>query len=123
MKDDLKQIENLELDLLRANVRRDHARLAELIADDFVEIGTSGLVFDKDTLLTHLPNEQGITFNADSISCKVLSQTAILITYLCIRTERDSLSYSRRSSIWTYKNDSWQILYHQGTKCEPPTST
>lgn len=120
MKDALEQIKNLELDLLSANVRRDHARLAELIAEDFVEIGASGSVFNKDALLTHLPNEREITLKADHINCKPLSPTAILIIYRCIHTERDSQSYSRRSSIWSLRNGSWQILYHQGTKCEPP---
>jgi hypothetical protein len=74
MKDALEQIKNLELDLLSEKVRSDRARLAELIADDFVEVGASGLAFDKDALLTYLPNERGISFKADQINCKPLSQ-------------------------------------------------
>jgi len=58
MDDSRKLIEQLELELLTPAVRSTAERLHALIAYDFVEIGSSGLTFDKVDVMVHLPNHR-----------------------------------------------------------------
>lgn len=118
MEDSRKLIEQLELELLTPAARSNPDRLNALIADDFVEIGSSGLTFGKEVVMTHLPPEGGKTFQASQISSRMLSATVGLVTYLCTRTEGDLQMKSKRVSIWTKHGQTWQMTYHQATKCE-----
>jgi hypothetical protein len=119
----LKLIEELELELLAPETRANRTRLDDLIADDFIEVGASGLTFGKDVVLAHLPDEQGVAFQASRINSRLLSPTVGLVTYDCVKTQGDSRVHSKRSSIWINKGGTWQMTYHQGTGCEPSGAT
>ena len=118
MDDTCKLLEQWELELLTSAARSSIERLDALIADDFMEIGSSGMTFGKDAVMEHLPLEQDKTFQASQVCSRMLSETVGLVTYLCLRTQGDTQLLTKRSSIWTKRGDAWQMTYHQATKCE-----
>ncbi len=117
------QLRQLEEHLLDPAVRRNPALVAPLLADDFLEFGASGRIFDKASILEDLKNEP--TRPASRITgfaVRELSPTIILATYRATRfnAEGQPISESRRSSIWAHVNGQWQITFHQGTPIPPP---
>ena len=105
------EIRALEEKLLQPDFRRNRAAVAELLADDFREFGSSGRVWTKQQILDHL--ESGAPFEAEmcDFDAMGLAPGVILATYKVIVKDRTSL----RSSIWIKREDRWQMLFHQGT--------
>ncbi|MCO7125432.1 DUF4440 domain-containing protein [Sporolactobacillus shoreicorticis] len=106
-------IRKLELSLLSDEVRRSADRLSELLSDDFFEFGSSGTVWHRTDYL----NEFGIgkvTMRISDFQIRRLDDNAVLATYQALNVE--SKARTLRSSIWIYKNQKWQMDFHQGTK-------
>ncbi|MDP5137654.1 DUF4440 domain-containing protein, partial [Rheinheimera baltica] len=53
--------------------------------------------------------------------CRVLAVGLAQLTYRATiqRAENQSPSYSVRSSIWRFDGEKWQMVFHQGTACNP----
>ena len=122
--DNLKdRLRSLEEHLLNPVIRRNPALVAPLLADNFIEFGASGRVFDKASILEDLKNEapRPASLLADFV-IRELSPTIILATYRATRFDSSGapVSQSRRSSIWAHVNGQWQITFHQGTQIPPP---
>lgn len=105
----------LEEELLRPAARADAARLATLVADDFLEVGAAGQSFGKAEVLARLPHETGVGFTASAMQAYVLAPTVVLVTYLVQRTHEGAATHSKRSSLWVKNAGGWQMRYHQGT--------
>lgn len=110
------QLQRLEEELLRADVRHDPRRLAALIADDFREFGTSGRVFDKASILAELAKESPAELSLTDFACQQLAPDAALVTYRSERKDATSTRRALRSSLWVHRDGRWQILFHQGTR-------
>jgi hypothetical protein len=116
------QIENhlrsLEDQLLNPAVRRNSPLVASLLADDFVEFGSSGRVFDKSSIIEALRNEQTRPASLLSeFSLREISPTTILATYKASRPgpSGEITAQSWRSSLWIHLDGRWQLTFHQGT--------
>ncbi|MGE3319661.1 MAG: DUF4440 domain-containing protein [Candidatus Berkiella sp.] len=107
-------IYELELSLLDPAVRKSAVKINQLIADAFVEFGSSGKIYHKNELLEELPLEEPQIYKVQNFSTSELAEDVVLATYL---VEIDG-ARSLRSSIWKYNGDTWQMIFHQGTKCE-----
>lgn len=107
-------IYELELSLLDPAVRKSVVKINQLIADAFVEFGSSGKIYHKNELLEELPLEEPQIYKVLNFSTSELAEDVVLATYL---VEIDG-ARSLRSSIWKYNGDAWQMIFHQGTKCE-----
>jgi len=115
-------LKSLEETLLDPAVRKDPALVASLLADDFVEFGSSGRSFDKTSIIEELKNEP--TRPASLLSdfaIRALAPDAILVTYRTTRLDpsHQPLSQARRSSIWIQCDGRWQVTFHQGTPIPP----
>ena len=108
----LKLIEALEQSLLDPSVRQSTEQLNKLIADDFLEFGSSGKVYNKQDCIK--PDEDLRKFVVSDFKVKELSKDVMLATY---KTTEDGVA-SLRSSIWQRDGDEWKMIFHQGTKCE-----
>ncbi len=112
-------IYDLETSLLQPDVRLSPEKLSELLADDFVEFGSSGRIFSKKDILDRLPNDPETEKNQYSVTdfeAKELSDNIILATYKATKIHEDeSEILSLRSSIWRGLNGKWQMIFHQGT--------
>ena len=51
-------IKNLETSLLQSSTRQSTESLNQLLADDFIEFGVSGKIYNKKDILALLPKEQ-----------------------------------------------------------------
>lgn len=107
-----KSIEALERFLLDSSVRQSTEQLGKLIADDFLEFGSSGKVYNKQDCIK--PDETSRKFVVSDFKIKELSKDVMLATY---KITEDGIA-SLRSSIWQRYGDEWKMIFHQGTKCE-----
>lgn len=111
-------IYDLELLLLEPSVRQSVSQLNQLIADDFVEFGSSGKVYNKQDILDLLPLDTK-PFSAIITDFKAipLSSEVMFSTYKVTIRSGDFLRTSLRSSLWKRCETGWQMFFHQGTKC------
>jgi hypothetical protein len=112
------QLLSLETTLLDPAVRRDRSRVSELLAEDFVEFGSSGRVWTRNRILDLLAIEEYLPPTIEDFECRQISSTAIFATYRAVRV--DALTGTRtvtlRSSIWKRETGVWRIHFHQGTR-------
>lgn len=114
-------LRGLEESLLQSAVRKNAAKVAELLAEDFREFGSSGRVFSKAEILAALQSEDpDHNWSLDDFAATQLSESLVLVTYRAIRTSDDSPpAQSLRSSLWALRNGRWQMIFHQGTRIPP----
>lgn len=101
--------------LLAREVRSSAGRLRELLADDFVEFGSSGRVFHLAEIVHLLAQEDSRQASAAHLSeftLVRLGREAALVTY---RLQRGG-SISLRSSVWVECSGQWCMRFHQGTR-------
>jgi len=89
----------------------------ELLADDFVEFGRSGRVYDKHRVLEELPHQPPARIAIADFHVRQLADDLALVTY---RTHVEGAPASEarhavRSSIWRRAGSAWQMIFHQGT--------
>jgi hypothetical protein len=113
-------LRKLEEQLLQPDTRRCADQLDHLLADEFVEFGSSGRVFNKVEIIESLKQEPSVLSVQRSISdfsAKWLTPEIVLVTYrlLIRRGDVEDEAHSLRSSIWKAINGHWQMIFHQGT--------
>lgn len=112
----------LELRLLDADVRASQEELNELLADAFIEFGSSGAVWTKAQIIAGLLGERAsgaaVARRADGLQVKLLAEGVALVTYRATRRHRDDASevHSLRSSLWKHDGRRWRMIFHQGTR-------
>ncbi|MEH8016370.1 nuclear transport factor 2 family protein [Rheinheimera muenzenbergensis] len=111
----------LEQLLVQPATRLSAELLNRYLADDFYEIGATGRCFGKADVLERLPTETPPEITQQDFTCKVLADGLAQLTYRATiqRAGNDSPSYSVRSSIYRFDGEHWQMIFHQGTACEP----
>jgi hypothetical protein len=111
----LDRVLELERELQTPACRADEARLRELLAPDFVEIGASGRRWDLDSVLTMLREESAEDDN-DVIKLTGLAGRALAPGVVQVFWESERAGRrARRTSIWCERESGWQQVYHQGT--------
>lgn len=110
-------LRELEERLLRPEVRRSPQELAQLLADDFREFGSSGRIFDKEQIIEALQNEEPSELRLEEFRLVALTLESALATYRATRkaVPTGTESHSLRSSVWRKQNGRWQVVFHQGT--------
>lgn len=94
-----------------AEGRKPHEKLAALLADEFIEFGSSGRIYNKESTIDALKASGNIKVKLMDFDMKLLSPEAVLVTYKALKDTGNSL----RSSVWVFREDGWKILFHQGT--------
>lgn len=107
----------LEKCLLQPNTRNS-GEVAQLLADDFVEFGSSGQRFTKPEVIHALQVESPDRFEASGFRVRFLAQHVALVTYVALRSGSHHSSSSLRSSLWEQLDGRWQLVFHQGTPTE-----
>jgi len=102
----------LEQRLMEPEFRRDRARVAELLAEEFVEFGASGRVWTREAILELLATEADYSLpKIEDFCARPVGEGVWLVTYRTVRPDRVVL----RSSLWVERGGGWQIVFHQGT--------
>lgn len=104
----------LERRLLQPSVRASPQELAPLLDPGFREIGASGRVWDRASIIQGLTNDSGpaTSIRDEEMEGTVLAEDIVLLTYVSDAAGRRA----RRTSIWKRDQDAgWRLLHHQGT--------
>ncbi len=107
------QIRLLEERLLLPEVRASPEALADLLADDFLEFGSSGRVYEKQQVIAALQEEIPQKVWVRDFQVRLLAPGVVLATFRSVGAagSRSSL----RSSIWMLEDGRWRLKFHQGT--------
>lgn len=111
---DVSTVLDLERELQTAECRRDRERLARLLADDFTEVGASGTVWDKSSILDMLGSEGSVEIEMIEPVGRVIGADYVLLQWI----SRTSRMRARRTSLWRRTNTGWELVHHQGTPLE-----
>jgi hypothetical protein len=104
----------LETSLHKRHVRNSPEAVSGLLADDFLEFGSSGRVWDKPAIVESLRHEAwGIQAAVEDFKVRELAADIALVTY--VAKAADS-SGTLRSSIWKRMDGRWRMVFHQGTR-------
>ena len=118
-------LRQLEEQLLRPDVRGSAEQVGRLLADDFIEFGSSGHAYDKRQIIEALQQEKPdptVRISLAEFAARRLAPEVVLVTYRTIQRggpavpERSRL----RSSIWKLMDGRWQMVFHQGTPSPLP---
>lgn len=108
------EILKLEMQLLNPESRKSKAVLEKLLADDFIEYGSSGRIYNKIQTLELLQVEHPIIRTLMDFNAVLLAPEICLVTYKIIEQTPEKRC-SLRSSIWKHQEAHWQLYFHQGT--------
>jgi hypothetical protein len=102
----------LEQRLLDPALRADKAFLTRVLANDFQEIGQSGRVYDKASLVNRLPMDPGFsgTRTITDFEAREVGPGLVLAIY------RIGETGTTRSSLWRRVTSEWELVFHQGTR-------
>lgn len=112
------ELRKLEERLLRPEFRRNRAAVSALLADEFVEHGSSGRVFGKQQVLDLLQSEESYLIRMTDCRVQMLSPAVALVLYRSVRPASPLQSGAAflRSSLWVHRDGRWQMIFHQGTR-------
>ncbi|MGN6125782.1 MAG: RNase H family protein [Humibacter sp.] len=112
---DLDTVVRLERELLDPAVRSDPASVAALLHPDFEEIGRSGRLWGRDTLIEELSIEQGFVADVEVLGAERVGPDAVLLTMRAT----DARGATLRSSLWVRDRAGsgarWRLRFRQGT--------
>jgi hypothetical protein len=112
--DDLAVVEDCERALLTGAVRGDRVTAGLLLHKDFREVGQSGRVWDRDSVLDMMEVEAHagpVAIRAEGVSANGLAPDVVLLTFDSVTAD----GRAHRSSVWVREAGRWQLLHHQGT--------
>lgn len=84
--------------------------LAHLIADDFLEFGASGRVWDARSTRELLEHEPVVAVSIEAFDVAEIGDGVVLATYVVPGSPSVV-----RSSIWVRRDGRWVVRFHQGT--------
>jgi hypothetical protein len=111
---DAETLRLLEEELLDPEIPKSSERVGRLLADDFTEIGSSGIAYDRRGIIEALQREaEGPVVGAtlSDFTARSLAPDVALVTYRTTRAGQSRL----RSSIWKQIQGRWLMVFHQGT--------
>ena len=110
-------LRGLEASLLTNAVRKDAARVAAMLADEFCEFGSSGAVYSKAEMIASLRDEEEVQIAMKEFVYREVGEGIALVTYRSEREMEDgAMIAALRSSLWVFRDGRWQMVFHQGTR-------
>ena len=116
-----RHLRGLEEMLMDPRVRSSPEKVADLIADEFLEFGRSGRTYDKTSVIRMLSEEAAfggsIAPQMRDFMARELAPDVVLLTYRTVGQSPDDgwAIHTLRSSVWKMIGGRWQIIFHQGT--------
>ncbi|MET7620751.1 nuclear transport factor 2 family protein [Streptomyces sp. NPDC005408] len=104
-----------EFRLLDPSVRLSPQRMAELLHPDYREFGTSGRIWDRDSLIAAIVSRDAPAPRPITTSRIQGTQLAPDLVHLTFDTETGA-HRAHRSSLWRLTDDGWLLYFHQGTR-------
>ena len=105
---------DLETALADPEIRRSGEQLLEeMFHPDYMELGSSGRIYDRQTIVDMMSQEDSAGVVIRDFNTAIISEGTALVTY---RSIGQSGEEARRSSIWVNSGERWLIRFHQGTR-------
>ncbi len=104
----------LEERLLHPDREPDRSVLAPLFADNYREFCCSGRILDRQQTIELLLNSSARPATITFFNITLLAPDVALATYHAAT----NAARSHRSSLWIYRDQRWQIQFHQGTMAD-----
>lgn len=108
---------DLETSLHKSEIRRPPEAAAVLLADGFIEFGSSRRIWNKASIVESMrkeePQEREII--VEDFVAEELARDAVLVTYTSRTSTATATQSTLRSSIWKSIATKWQMVFHQGT--------
>jgi hypothetical protein len=101
----------LEERLLHPDRERDRTKLIPLFADEFKEFCISGRIFNRQQVIDALLKSEPRAATISNYYVEPLSEKVALATY----SSKTALVTSHRSSLWIFRDNRWQLHFHQAT--------
>jgi len=111
------ELRELEESHLRSDLRSSAESMGALLADEFIEFGSSGRILDRAAVIASIPGDAAFQCRIDSFAVRALAPGAALTIYR-LSAWSDSESQPRvtlRSSAWVHRAGRWLLVFHQGT--------
>jgi hypothetical protein len=110
-------LQALEEQLIYPATRKSAAEIVKLLADEFIEFGSSGRIFNKQQVIESLKTESQDHRSLTDFKAVQLAPDVVLVTYQAIqhKTPKEKSITSLRSSTWKLIDNRWQMVFHQGT--------
>jgi len=105
-----------EKDLFCFEFCSNRENLENRLAKGFVEYGSSGAVYDRESIINALVSlSKDRVIEIIDFVLSELTKEVLLAHY--ISYHKDEERYALRTSIWKFENSEWKIYFHQGTPC------
>lgn len=87
----------------------------QLLAEDFLEFGSSGGKMDKNFQFNHVTDDGLVAplFSLSDFDIRILAEH--LVQTLFVTTHIETEKKANRSSIWRNEEGIWRMCFHQGT--------
>ncbi|MFT4051728.1 MAG: nuclear transport factor 2 family protein [Microbacterium sp.] len=110
---ELEAVAARERELQTPECRSDPARVAELLADDFEEVGASGSAWSKADTLAGIAAEASDAprIHVHDLVTRRVADDVVLVRWTSERNARRA----ERTSLWRRDDDRWRLVHHQGT--------
>ena len=102
---------SLEERLLHPDRESDRTALVPLFAEDFKEFCISGRIFNRQQVLAALFKSEPRPATISNYYVDRLADNVALATYRAAT----ALVISHRSSLWVFRDNRWQLFFHQAT--------
>lgn len=110
-----------EIALHQYETRQDLDEVARLLHPSFNEVGRSGCSFDYASIVEMMQSERPSLghIHSHGYYCIQLAPSVQLLLYKSawVSDTGEINAFSKRSSIWVFTGQGWQMKYHQGTPC------
>ncbi|MFO1310991.1 MAG: DUF4440 domain-containing protein [Burkholderiales bacterium] len=104
--------------LLQPDVRKSQ-ELADSLADEFIEFGTSGRMYTRQDLVEALKAESPSRLTTSHVRVFAVAEHVVLVAYMIERHGTPAV-HTLRSSLWERKQGAWRMVFHQGTRTDDP---
>lgn len=112
----LDHIRQLEESLWRMETRLNIGLMRKTFADDLVEFGSSGKVYNlEEVLAAKLNHSFKATLPLPQFQVRKVATDVVQATYQSEVTYDGVTEFANRSSIWTQADGQWRLRFHQGT--------
>jgi hypothetical protein len=101
----------LEERLLHPDREADRKALIPLLTEDFKEFCSSGRIFNRQQTIDVLMSSAARPATIHHFYVEQLAENVALATYRATT----SMAVSHRCSIWVFRDNRWQLHFHQGT--------
>jgi hypothetical protein len=102
---------SLEVRLLHPDRERDRTALIPLFTAEFKEFCISGRIFNRQQVIDALLKSEPRPATIANYYVDQLAENVALATYRATT----ALVISHRSSLWIFRDNRWQLFFHQGT--------